>query len=93
VANGELNFASKKHRAFLQMLIDDDDARAEYEKDPVGVAARHGIGHDPENPPTRGPLPSKQEIRDMLDSAVRVMNESGGHPSVTLGTPIFNAFK
>lgn len=88
---GHLDFGTAKHRAFLDKLIEDDGVRYRYEKDPIAELQKHGIGHDPENPPVPGELPSKDEMRAARDEVVSVMNRAGGHPAMIVqGHPFTN---
>ena len=76
--SGELSFGTRKHREFLDKLIDDEGVRSEYEKDPVKVLHGHGIGFDPANKPAPGQLPDLAEMRAGRDKMVKAMDDAAG---------------
>lgn len=74
----ELTLGERKHRDFIDAIIDDASVRSRYEEDPLQVLFEFGIGYDPANPPKPGDLPDPEALREARETMLEALNEGAG---------------
>jgi putative modified peptide len=76
--NARITISHEDAQKFLERLANDDDFRAELEKNPGEVLRDHGIEIDPKNLPETVKLPPKDEIEAYL-APTRTRQAGGVH--------------
>ena len=68
---------AKEYRSFLERLVNDEEFRCEFEREPASVLRREGIPFDPRSLPSRAQLPPREVLEAELRKPLEELSKFG----------------